>query len=62
VDTTAAGDAFSGAFGASMARGTAVPEALRRGLAAGALAVSVRGASPSLPTAAAVDAFLAAQN
>ena len=62
VDTTAAGDAFSGAFGASMARGTSVLEALRRGLAAGALAVSVRGASPSLPTAAAVDAFLAAQS
>jgi ribokinase len=59
VDTTAAGDAFSGALGASLARGTSLPEALRRGLAAGALAVSVRGASPSLPTAAAVDAFLA---
>jgi ribokinase len=59
VDTTAAGDAFSGALGASLARGSSLPEALRRGLAAGALAVSVRGASPSLPTAAAVDAFLA---
>jgi ribokinase len=62
VDTTAAGDAFSGALGASLARGTSFPEALRRGLAAGALAVSVRGASPSLPTAAAVDAFLATQS
>jgi ribokinase len=62
VDTTAAGDAFSGALGASLARGTSLPEALRRGLAAGALAVTVRGASPSLPTAAAVDAFLAANS
>ena len=62
VDTTAAGDAFSGALGASLARGTSLPEALRRGLAAGALAVSVRGASPSLPTAAAVDAFLASRS
>jgi ribokinase len=62
VDTTAAGDAFSGALGASLARGTSLPEALRRGLAAGALAVAVRGASPSLPTAAAVDAFLAAHD
>jgi ribokinase len=62
VDTTAAGDAFSGALGASLARGTSLPEALRRGLAAGALAVSVRGASPSLPTAAAVDAFLAGRS
>jgi ribokinase len=60
VDTTAAGDAFTGALGASLARGTSLPEALRRGLAAGALAVTVRGASPSLPTADAVEAFLAA--
>jgi ribokinase len=62
VDTTAAGDAFSGALGASLALGSSVPEAVRRGLAAGALAVTVRGASPSLPMAAAIDAFLAAQS
>jgi len=61
VDTTAAGDAFTGALGASLAQGASLPEAVRRGLAAGALAVTVRGASPSLPTAEAVDAFLAAQ-
>ena len=61
VDTTAAGDAFSGALGASLARGASLADALRRGLAAGALAVTVRGASPSLPTAAAVDGFLADQ-
>jgi ribokinase len=61
VDTTAAGDAFTGALGASLARGASLPEALQRGLAAGGLAVSVRGASPSLPTAEAIDAFLAAQ-
>ena len=61
VDTTAAGDAFSGALGGSLASGASLSEALRRGLAAGALAVTVRGASPSLPTAEAVDAFLAAQ-
>jgi ribokinase len=62
VDTTAAGDAFSGALGASMARGTSLPEALRRGLAAGALAVTARGASSSLPTAKAIDDFLAAES
>jgi ribokinase len=61
VDTTAAGDAFSGALGAGLASGAPLPEALRRGLAAGALAVTVRGASPSLPTAEAIGAFLAAQ-
>jgi ribokinase len=62
VDTTAAGDAFSGALGASLARGASLSEAVRRGLAAGALAVTVRGASPSLPMAAAIDAFLAAHS
>jgi ribokinase len=61
VDTTAAGDAFAGALGASLARDASLTEALRRGLAAGALAVSVRGASPSLPTAEAVDALLTSQ-
>jgi len=61
IDTTAAGDAFSGALGASLAAGASLSDALRRGLAAGALAVTVRGASPSLPTAEAVAAFLAAQ-
>jgi len=61
VDTTAAGDAFTGALGAALAGGAALPGALRRALAASALAVTVRGASPSLPTAAAVDAFLAEQ-
>jgi ribokinase len=60
VDTTAAGDAFCGAFGASLAAGAPLPAALRHGLAGGALAVTVRGASPSLPTAEAVAAFLAA--
>jgi ribokinase len=62
VDTTAAGDAFAGAFGASLARNAPVSEAVRRGLAAGALAVGVRGASPSLPTGAAIDAFLGAHS
>jgi ribokinase len=61
VDTTAAGDAFAGALGASLANGASLSIALRRGLAAGALAVTVQGASQSLPTAASVDALLAAQ-
>jgi ribokinase len=61
VDTTAAGDAFAGALGASLANGASLAIALRRGLAAGALAVTVQGASRSLPTAASVDALLATQ-
>lgn len=59
LDTTAAGDAFAGNLAAALASGAGWQEALRRAGAAGALAVTVAGASPSLPTAAQVDAFLA---
>ncbi len=59
VDTTAAGDAFAGYLGAELARGRTVTEAVPRAMAAGALAVTRRGASASLPTAAEVSAFLA---
>jgi ribokinase len=62
VDTTAAGDAFAGHLGAALAVGLAWDEAVRRAMAAGALAVTVAGASPSLPTAAAVDAFLGSRD
>jgi ribokinase len=58
VDTTAAGDAFAGTLAAGLAAGSAIRDAIRRALAASALSVTVRGASPSLPTAAQVDAFL----
>ena len=61
VDTTAAGDAFTGALGAALSQGRPLGEAVRRGMAAAALAVTVRGASPSLPTAEAVDEFLRTQ-
>jgi ribokinase len=60
VDTTAAGDALIGALGAALSQGTPLADAIRRALAASALAVTVRGASPSLPTAAAIDEFLKA--
>lgn len=60
VDTTAAGDAFSGYLGAWLARGAEIEAAVRVATAAGGLAVTRRGASPSLPTAAEVDALLAA--
>lgn len=59
VDTTAAGDAFAGALAAALARGDDLDAAARRASAAGALAVTRRGASPSIPTAAEVDALLA---
>ena len=58
VDTTAAGDAFVGAFAVALATGLPVAQALRWGNAAGALAVTRPGAQPPLPTRAEVEAFL----
>lgn len=58
VDTTAAGDAFAGYLGSALAEGLALDDAIRRASAAGALAVTVRGASPSLPARQDVDVFL----
>lgn len=58
VDTVAAGDVFVGAFAAALAEGRTVEDALRRGNAAGALAVTRAGAQPSLPTRAELEAFL----
>ncbi|NJO06622.1 MAG: ribokinase, partial [Chloroflexaceae bacterium] len=55
VDTTAAGDAFVGAFAVALAEGLAPHEALRRGAAAGALAATQLGAQPSLPQRAAIE-------
>ncbi len=58
VDTTAAGDAFTAALGVIWNQ-TGRREALRFANAAGALAATVAGAQPSMPSRAAVDAFLA---
>lgn len=58
VDTTGAGDCFCGAFAASRAAGLSIGDALKRANAAAALSVTRHGATPSMPTAAEVDAFL----
>ena len=50
VDTVGAGDAFIGALSAEIARGTSISEAAAVAAVAGALATTVRGAVPSLPT------------
>jgi ribokinase len=60
VDTTAAGDAFSGALGTALGGGDTLPNALRFAGAAAALACTRRGAQPSLPTRAEVDRLLRA--
>lgn len=57
VDTTGAGDAFTGALAASWTDG---PEAaVRRACIAGALATTRRGAGESAPTASEIDALAA---
>lgn len=49
VDSTGAGDAFTGTFAAALSEGLGIAAALRRGVVAGALACRVLGAVPSLP-------------
>lgn len=60
VDTTAAGDAFSGYLGARLAAGDDIAAAVRVATAAGAITVTRAGASPSLPAVGEVTALLSA--
>lgn len=60
VDTTGAGDCFVGALAAGLAQGRPLPDALVRANAAAALSVRRAGAGSAMPSAAEVDAFLAA--
>ena len=59
VDTTAAGDTFTGYFVSMICGGKDVGKAVRYACAASALAVSAMGAAPSIPTMAQVEAALA---
>jgi len=54
IDTVGAGDAFVGALCAELARGETIEHSARIASIAGALATTVHGAVPSLPTRAAV--------
>lgn len=54
VDTTAAGDTFTGFFLAARMRGAGVPRAMELASRAAAIAVTRRGAAPSIPTFAEV--------
>ncbi|MDQ0396049.1 ribokinase [Labrys monachus] len=55
VDTTAAGDTFTGAYAAALEQGFGFTEALARGAAAGSLACTRPGAQSSIPTKAEID-------
>lgn len=59
VDTTAAGDTFTGSYAASILSGKAPPEALLYATAASALAVTHLGAQTSIPAREEVEAFIA---
>lgn len=58
VDTTAAGDCFTGALATALAEGTSLAEAVRFANAAGALACTKLGAQTSIPTRDEVEELL----
>ncbi|MCF8567347.1 ribokinase [Alicyclobacillus tolerans] len=58
IDTTAAGDAFTGTLGACLSQGRDFDNSIVYAMAAGALTVTQMGAQPSLPTKEAIRNFL----
>lgn len=58
VDTTAAGDTFCGALTVALVEGKSLAEACRFASAASALSVTKKGAQPSVPYRAEIEAFL----
>ena len=62
VDTTGAGDAFSGALATTLANGNDLVPSVRFAAAAGAAAVTVLGATPSMPTHESLNQFLLKRN
>lgn len=58
VDTTGAGDVFSGALAVGLAEGLALPEAVRFGQAAAAISVTRHGTQSSVPARAEIDALI----
>lgn len=62
VDTTAAGDTFTGYFLAAILKGEDIAAALEQASAAAALAVTHIGAAGSIPNLAEVEKFVQSQN
>jgi len=60
-DTTGAGDTITGVLAAGLAQGNDLPTAVRRAVAAAALAVTHEGARTGMPSAAEIDRLLAGQ-
>ena len=61
IDTIAAGDTFNGAFVTALLEGIALDEAIRFAHAAAAIAVTRKGAQPSVPWREEIDKFLRQQ-
>ncbi len=58
VDTTGAGDCFTGAFAAALVGGMEIDEAARRAVSAASYSTTVFGATTGMPTTEQLDAFL----
>ncbi len=59
VETTGAGDAFTGAFAARLSEGADPLEAARFGCAAASISVTRAGTAPAMPSRAEIDALVA---
>ena len=61
IDTIAAGDTFNGALVTALLEGKAMDDAIRFAHAAAAIAVTRKGAQPSVPWRKEIDEFLSQQ-
>lgn len=62
IDTTAAGDSFSGAIAVALSQGKSIDEAVDFGNIVGTLTVTKNGAQTSLPTLSEVEASIRGRN